>query len=174
MEGTKFGGKEMEGERSGVLTLTTEEQEIVQAELLALLPALSGERRKAYQALADAVDKGEIPPDLQPLLEGLIRLALETGRARRLYRAEGERVLTDLFGRTPAGQNLTRGLREVNKALSILKGQTLTGVRVGIRTLGHFTVTLEVGNGTSVTLAVRPDGVTIDSITVGAGEAKSG
>lgn len=155
-----------------VLTLNDEERELVKAELTALLPALSGERRQAYQALADAVEKGTVEPDLLPLLEGLTKLALETGRARRLYRAEGERILTELFRKTPSGKELSRSLNEVNKALEILEGQTLRGIRVSMRTLGHFTVTVETDNAI-ITLAIRPDSVTVDSISVG-GEAGLG
>lgn len=154
------------------LQLTDEERELLQAELAALLPALSGERREAYQALADAVENNSIPPDLLPLIEGLTKLALETERARRLYRAEGERILTDLFRKTPSGQELSKSLNEVNKALSILEGQTLQSVRVAMRTLGHFTVTVETEKAV-ITIAIRPDIVTVDSISVG-GEAGLG
>jgi hypothetical protein len=154
------------------LQLTDEERELLQAELAALLPALSGERREAYQALADAVENNSIPLDLLPLIEGLTKLALETGRARRLYRAEGERILTDLFRKTPSGQELSKSLNEVNKALSILEGQTLQSVRVAMRTLGHFTVTVETEKAV-ITIAILPDIVTVDSISVG-GEAGLG
>ena len=138
------------------LQLTDEERELVQAELAALLPALSGERREAYQALADAVEQNTVPPDLLPLLEGLTKLALGPGRARRLYRAEGERILTDLFRKTPSGQALSKSLHEVNKALSVLEGQTLLGIKVAMRTLGHFTVTVETEKAV-ITIAIRPE-----------------
>ncbi len=154
------------------LTLTDEERELVQAELAALMPALSGERREAYQALAEAVGKNAVPQELLPLLEGLTKLALETGRARRLYRAEGERILTELFRKTPSGKELSKSLQEVNKALEILVRRTLRSVRVAMRTLGHFTVTVETDSAV-ITLAIRPDAVTVDSVSVG-GEAGLG
>jgi len=159
-------------EAKDALTLTEEERSLLQSELAALLPALSGERRETYQALADAVERGTVPTELLPLLEGVTKLALETGRARRLYRAEGEQILTELFRKTPSGQELTRHLQEVNKALSVLQGQTLQSIRVAMRTLGHFTVTVETEAAT-VTLAIRPDAVTVDSVSVG-GEAGLG
>ncbi|MFN3420298.1 MAG: hypothetical protein ACK40X_01055, partial [Armatimonadota bacterium] len=118
------------------------------------------------------VDRNEVPLDLMPLLEGLIKLALETGRARRLYRAEGERILTELFQKTPSGKELSRSLNEVNKALTVLKGQLLQRLWVGMRTLGHFTVTIETDN-TIVTLVIRPDAVVVESVSVG-GEAGLG
>ncbi|MCS7263790.1 MAG: hypothetical protein NZ805_03035 [Armatimonadetes bacterium] len=155
-----------------VLTLTDEERDLVQAELAALLPALSGERREAYQSLADAVEQNSVPNQLLPLLEGLTKLALETGRARRLYRAEGERILTELFRKTPSGKELSKSLQEINKALEVLEGQTLRSIRVAMRTLGHFTFTVETENAV-ITLAIRSDSVTVDSVSVG-GEAGLG
>jgi len=151
---------------SEALVLTAEEKELLASELAALVPALEGERRQRYEALAQAVQEGQVPPELLEPLEGLLGLALETGRARTLYRAEGERVLTELFRRTPRGRELARHLEEVNKALLALRGRTLQGVRVGMRTLGHFTIVLET-EGAGVTLAVRPQGITVESITVG-------
>ena len=109
---------------------------------------------------------------MTPGVPGTRRLALETGRARRLYRAEGEQILTNLFHKTPSGQELTRSLHEVNKALSVLEGHTLRGIRVALRTLGHFTVTIET-DAAVITLALRPDAVTVDSVSVG-GEAAVG
>jgi len=153
-------------EQATAVVLTGEERELLQAELAALLPALSGDRRNAYQALANAVNEGSIPKDLTGLLTGLLQLALETGRARRLYRAEGERILTDLFRKTPMGQELSRSLQEVNKALATLEGQTLQSVRVALRTLGHFTITIET-NAVVITIALRPHSVTVDSVSVG-------
>ncbi|HXG41151.1 MAG TPA: hypothetical protein VNL95_00260 [Dehalococcoidia bacterium] len=150
------------------LSLSPEERELVSQELAALLPALRDDRQEGYRSLAKAVDEGTVPPDLVPLLEGLVAMALETGRARRLYTAEGERVLTEVFRRTPGGRELVRHLEEVNKALGVLSGRTLWGVRVAMRTLGHFTVALDT-EGASVTLAVRPGVVTLESVAIGGG-----
>lgn len=161
-----------EQKRMGALDLTDEERELLSLELAALLPALSGERKEAYESLAEAVEQNSVPDDLLPLLEGLTKLSLETGRARRIYRAEGERVLTNLFLKTPSGRKFTQTLNDVNKALRTLKGQKIQSVRVGMRTLGHFTVTIEA-ESVVITLAIRPDSVTVDSVSVG-GEAGLG
>jgi hypothetical protein len=158
------------------MTLTTEpleldadERELIGLELAALLPALEGSRRERYQALADAVAAGgAVPAELIPQLESLLELVLQTARARKLYRAEGERVLTGLLRRTPRGRELGAHLNAVNKALTALTGHTLNGARVGMRTLGHFTVTLQTDAGT-LTLAVRPDSLNVESVAVGDG-----
>jgi hypothetical protein len=145
--------------------LDAAERELVAAEVGALLPALSEERRDGYEALADAVDEGRVPPDLVVHLQSLLELALQTARARKLYRAEGEKILTGVFRRTPAGRALTRQLGDINSALRAVADHELRSARVGMRTLGHFTVTLRTDEAT-LTLAVRPDGMNVESVEV--------
>ncbi|HEY8489567.1 MAG TPA: hypothetical protein VIO14_01110 [Dehalococcoidia bacterium] len=135
-------------------------------ELEALTAAAVGPRRDEYQALAEAVAAGQVPADRVGTLEGVVAMLLETGRARRRHTAEGERILTDLFRRTPAGREVVRHLEDVNRALGVLAGRTLLGVTVAMRTLGHFTVSLEA-EGAAITLAVRPGGVVVDSVAIG-------
>ncbi|MDP8962122.1 MAG: hypothetical protein M3N32_10980, partial [Actinomycetota bacterium] len=150
----------------GTIVLDDEERELVQLELGAVLPALTGERRQRYEQLRDAVTSGSIPPQSVQLLESLLELALQTARARQLYRAEGERILTHLFRRTPRGRELTELLDQVNRALVALAGRTLNRAHVGMRTVGHFTLTIETEAAT-ITLAVRPDSVNVESVAVG-------
>ncbi|GIX48151.1 MAG: hypothetical protein KatS3mg131_2362 [Candidatus Tectimicrobiota bacterium] len=150
------------------LALAAEEQDLVHSELQALLPGLSGPRRQAYEALAAGVARGQVPAAALPLLEQVVVLALRTGRARQVYRAEGERVLTGLLRRLPCGQALQRSLHEVNQALQTLRGQPLLGIQLGMRTLGHFTVTIETPAAT-LTLALQPQEVRVESLSVGSG-----
>lgn len=152
----------------GPLALTEEQRDVLQAEVEALLPVLSGERRQGYEALGRAVAQGTVPADLLPALEEIITLTLETGRARRVYRAEGERVLTDLFHQTPRGKETARQLAEVNRALALLRGHPLADIRVTMRTLGHFTLRLET-QAVAITLAIRSHGVSVESVGVGGG-----
>lgn len=154
----------------GPLVLDDDERELVDLELQALLPALAGERRERYVALADAVEEGQVPADLVGHLQSLLELALQTARARKLYRAEGEKVLTGLFRRTPAGRDLTSQLTDINAALRAVADRQLRSARVGMRTLGHFTVTLTTDEA-RITLAVRPDGMNIESVEVTEGGA---
>lgn len=155
------------------IVLDSEERELVQQELGALLPALAGERLRRYEQLGEAVQSGSIPSQAIPLLESLLELALQTARARRLYRAEGERILTHLFRRTPRGRELAEHLEQVNSALVALGGHTLNRARVGMRTLGHFTLTIETQAAT-ITLAVRPDSVNVESVSVGGAQGPAG
>ncbi len=155
---------------TAAVTLGDEERELLQLELRTLLPALSGARRERYEALGDAVDAASVSAELLPALESVLELALQTGRARRLYRAEGERVLTGVLRRTPRGRELAAHLAQVNEALRVVAGETLEAVNVRMRTLGHFTVTIQ-SKAATVTLAVRPDGVQVESLAAGSGSS---
>lgn len=158
-------GASAPGDAGAALTLSIEERDLVEAELEALLPALEGERRVRYEALADAVADGEVPAALTPALAALVELALQTARARHLYHAEGERVLDDLLRRTPRGQELAEQVAAVNQALAAVTGTTLRSVGVRLRTVGHVAVTFRT-DGATVTLAVRPDSVSVESVDV--------
>ena len=153
-------------ETPSAIALDDDEQELVLLEVEQLLPALRGERLERYEALADAAEEGVIPPELQPQLESLLSMALQTARIRTLYTAEGERILTRLYERTPAGRELADHLASVNAALRSVAGARLETAKVRMRTLGHFTVMLDT-DAAQITLAVRPEGVTVDSVAVG-------
>ena len=161
-----------EPQQAETIALTAEQQDILRAEVAAILRAISGQRRETYEALAAAVNAGEVPVSLMVPLEELVALLLETRRARQIYTAEGERVLTELFQETNKGREMARQLAEVNRALASLSGRTISGVRIGMRTIGHFTVTLNAG-AMSVTLAVQPRSVIVEGVAVG-GEEEGG
>lgn len=150
------------------VVLDAEERELVALELRALLPALHGRKRERYEALAGALDDdaGPVPVELLPVLESILEIALQTGRARTLYRAEGERILTAVLRRTPRGRQLAANLDGVNEALRVVTGHPLEGVQVRMRTLGHYTITIQ-SPAANLTLAIRPDGVEVESVTVG-------
>lgn len=151
------------------VTLNDDERDIVALEIGTLLPALSGDRRGRYELLRDAVDAGTVPGDLAGELASLVELTLQTARARQLYRAEGEKILTDLLRRTPRGRELGKQLADVNTALRALKGHPVDSVNVRMRTIGHFTVTVAT-EAVTLTLAVRPDNVNVESVAVGASD----
>lgn len=149
------------------IELSSEERELVAEELEAFVPALAeGPRQATYRALQETVPGGAVPAHLLDALGSVLELALQTARARKLYRAEGEKILTGLFRRTPRGRELSAHLKRVNEALRALSGHELAGAKVRMRTLGHFTLMLET-DGPTVTLAFRPDGVEVEKIAVG-------
>lgn len=148
------------------ISLGDNEAELVTAEIDALLPALDGDRRAHFDRLRTAVTEGVVPAELVGTLGSVVELALQTARARQLYKAEGEKVLTALLRRTPRGKELDQQIADVNTALGALAGQELDRVQVRMRTLGHFTITIGT-DATTLTLAVRPDQVAVDSVAVG-------
>lgn len=149
------------------VTLNDDERELVELELRMILPALTGERAERYEALQEAVMAGgDVPGDLTGVLASLVELTLQTARARQLYRAEGETILTNLLRRTPRGRELAKQVADVNTALQALSGHPVDKVSVRMRTIGHFTVTVAT-DAVTLTLAVRPDTVNIESVAVG-------
>ena len=147
------------------IELDAEERELVGLDLDALLPTLDSERQARYAALRDTVAAGQVPDELVPALESLLELTLQTARARARYRAEGEQTLTGLYRRTPAGRQLSDHLGQVNEALKSLDGQAIESLSVRMRTVGHFTLTIQT-DATTITLATRPDSVDVESISV--------
>jgi hypothetical protein len=107
-----------------------------------------------------------VPGELAGALASVVELTLQTARARQLYKAEGEKVLTGVLRKTPRGKELDQQIADVNTALGALTGQELDRVQVRMRTLGHFTVTIGT-DATTLTLAVQPDAVAVDSVAVG-------
>lgn len=147
-----------------MLELSAEEADIVAAEASAAAGVLEGPRRQQASDLARDAPGGEIPDSLLTTLERILLASLQGGRARQLYKAEGERILTRVLLRTPGGQRLQHDLDAVNQALRALAGRRLDQVRVAMRVPGHFTVSLQ-SEGVGLVLAVRPDGVAVESLT---------
>jgi hypothetical protein len=138
--------------------------DLVAAEAASAARVLGEERGAEAIRLADAARAGEVPPELLDVLAEIVAASLKGGRARRLYRAEGEKVLNGVLAKTPAGQAMQRDLAEVNAALATLTGRPLEGVQVAMRRPGSFTVNFQ-SEGFSLRLAVTADGVTVDSLT---------
>lgn len=156
----------MNGERPSPtgLELHEDEASLVAEEALALAEVMAGPQRPRLLRLARTVRTGFVPEDLVDVLEGLAVLVLQSGRARRHARAEGERLWTEVFRRTPRGRDLQAQLEAVNRALQALVGRRLDALRVECRTLGHFVLTMAT-EGVALTLAVRADGVQVESLS---------
>jgi hypothetical protein len=144
--------------------LSPEEAEIVAAEASAAAGVLEGSRKEQALDLARAAGRGQVPDDLVTALDRILSASLQGGRARHLYKAEGERLLTRVLSRTPGGRQSQENLVAVNQALRSLRGRTLDDVAVAMRSPGHFTVSLQT-EGVGMVLVVRPDGVVVESLT---------
>ncbi len=146
------------------LELSEEEATLLAEEAQAAAGVLPEPRAARAAQLAQAARAATVPEELLDVLADILLASIQGGRARRRYRAEGERLLTGLLLRTPRGRQLQAQLDAVNTALRSLAGQRLEGVRVGMRAPGSFTVTL-TAERFAITLAIRPDGVSVDSVS---------
>lgn len=121
------------------------------------------DRAEPYRELAGAAAVGEVPNELVPVLERVCELALATGRARDLGRAEAERALAAVLARTPRGAELARRVEELNRALAALAGRRLRGVRISQRLPGRYLLRLEA-EGATVTLGLGPEGIGVETL----------
>jgi adenylylsulfate kinase len=143
--------------------LDPESAALVVEEVLALAQAVPDPERARLAEAAERLRTGRLSEDLVDVVESAVALSLQSGRARRRYRAEGERLLTEVLWHTPRGRDLRARLEATNRALRALRGRCLEEVRVAARTLGDYTVALKA-DGVVVTLAARADGVEVESV----------
>lgn len=119
-----------------------------------------------YRALAAAAEADAVPAAQLPALERVCALALQTGKARQVGRAEAERALTAVFRRTPGGQALLAEVADVNRGLAQLAGRPLTAARLTWRAPGSYYLRLDAG-GLELNLAVGPEGLSVQSVHTG-------
>lgn len=150
----------------GSLGLSADERETVALIAEAYAEAVPPDRAAPYRALAGGARAGEIPADLLPVLERTCTLALQTGKARELGKAEAERVLLAVLRRTPGGRASAEALDEVNRALGSLGGRRLRSVRASMRLPGRYLLVLEM-EGLNLTLGLGPEGLGVESLAAG-------
>jgi hypothetical protein len=145
-----------------------DEREVVAAEALALAEQLpDGSNRAAYEALASAAVRGDVPDELGERLGDVLRLALETGRAGRVHGPEGTRRLMAVWRQTPQARALGDTTSDVNAALAALEGLPVRSVRVAASGPGAFSLTVAAGD-VEIRLAVGREDVRLRSVGVGA------
>lgn len=147
------------------IELDEDEASVVAAEAAAAADVLPESMRADARALAEAAPSGVVPGRLVPTLEHLATSSLTGGRARRLYRAEGEKLLNRVLSRTPRGREASAAVAEVNRALTALAGRELHGVRVTTRIPGSHTLRIEA-DGVTITLGMSAAGVVGENITL--------
>jgi hypothetical protein len=156
-----------DGGTNEALQLQAAEREVLAEEAEAFTRTLKDpDARERYARLAEAARQGAVPPALIGSLEAMLELVLQTQRILRLYGPETERVLSDLFYRTPRGAALKRTAREVNRALQTLRGQTLDSLTFS-PTPGGQRLVVET-QSCQVALTIDPSGVRIDRLDLGA------
>lgn len=148
------------------LTLSPDEATAVAEASAAFAAALPPGRGEPYQELAAAAQAGAVPAGQVEALERVCTLALETGKARQIGRAEAERLLSAVLRRTARGRAMAEEVADVNRALSQLAGRELDTARLTWRMPGHYDLSLSVA-GFALTMAIGPDGVRVRSLNAG-------
>lgn len=134
---------------------------------VAYAAAVPADRGVIYRELAAQAAEGEIEHDLVPALERVLVLALETGKARAIGKAETERHLLTVYRRTPGGKALSDETAAVNKVLAQFKGKELASARISARMPGKYQLDLAV-EGISIAITLEPGGVEVRSLDAGA------
>ncbi len=153
-------------ETAAALPLAPEEAAAVADAAAAFADALPPGRGEPYRELAAATRTRTVPAELVAALERVCVLALETGKARQIGRAESERLLTGVLHRTPRGRAMAGQIADVNRALAELAGRQLGAARLTSRMPGHYELSLSVG-GFALTLAIGPEGACVRNLHVG-------
>jgi hypothetical protein len=134
---------------------------------VAFAAAVPADRGLIYRELAAQAVDGEVEYDLLPALERVLVLALETGKAREIGKAETERHLLSVFRRTPGGKALSQETADVNKVLAQFQGKELTSARISARMPGKYQLDLSV-DGFSIAITLEPGGLEVRSVEAGA------
>jgi hypothetical protein len=151
---------------AAALALSAEEGTAVADSAMAFAALMPAGKDSPYRQLATQAGAGSVPADQVEVLERVCSLALETGKARQLGRAEAERLLSAVLCRTPRGRAMADEVSAVNRALGQLAGRPLDAARVAQRMPGHYDLSLSVA-GFSLTLEIKPDGISVRSLNAG-------
>jgi len=149
------------------MKLTDDEREVLLAEIgQALDQVRSPQMQAVYGELLSAVDRSEVPDDLQEPLQNLLEIGLESGRIRKVHQADGETAALRVYRRTPRGRAIQASADAVNQALQALQGHTLEQLNVSPHGPGAYSISAVTDQGT---LLVRVDrhGVRLHSVEVG-------
>jgi hypothetical protein len=148
------------------VAVRAEEREVARGEVRAVLAAARDEGYRArLDALATAIEAGELAPDEATELERVLELALQTGRVRAVYGPGGEQAALRLFRRLPAGAGLAETARSVSSALAALSGRSLDSLRIEAVGPGMYRLALVAG-GAEATVKLDRSGVQLASIGV--------
>jgi hypothetical protein len=151
------------------VTLDTLQHDILVPQIQAFLDATTDpQAREVYLALKSAIDKLEVPAELQLRLGAIVEVALTSGRVRRLFGPGAELSLNSLFMKLPRGREVAQSLAELNKALATLKGQTVEQMSAAQRSPGAYALTLKTSGGQLV-IRFEQAGVRVESLEVDLG-----
>jgi hypothetical protein len=147
-------------------SLSEDEATAVGEAATAFAAAVPPGRDGPYRELAAAAEAGVLTAEHVATVERVCVLALGTGKARQLGRAETERLLNAVYRRTPGGKALSAEAADVNRMLAQFAGRTLQSVRLSCRMPGRYQLDLTV-DGIEVAIAIEPDGLEVRSMQTG-------
>ena len=147
------------------LTLDTLQRDILLPQIQAFIDAAADPTARAvYLTLKSAVEAMEVTPaDSQARLGAIVEVALQSGRIRRLFGPGAELSLTALFQKTPRGREIAGSIRELNRALAKLKGDTVEEVTAALRSPGAYALTLKT-SACQMVIRFEPAGVRVESV----------
>jgi hypothetical protein len=141
--------------------LEAAEADLLAKEAAAFARALPDPAARArYERLASSSSSGEVPDDLIAPLETMLELLFNTGRVAN------RAVLQSIFARTPRGRHLSAAAREVNRALSTLRGQIVAELRLSSVGPSMQSLVIETDR-CRLTLEIDRDGARIASLEAG-------
>lgn len=142
-------------------------RDLLAPQLDAFIAAASDDAaRVPYEALRNALDTLEVPPELTARLGAIAELAITSGRVRKAYGPGAELALWGLFQKTPRGREIAASVSALNLALKPLVGQTIEGCTVIARAPGAFALTIKTAE-CELTIRFEPAGVRLESLEVG-------
>jgi hypothetical protein len=149
------------------VVLRGEEREVALAEVDAVRAVVDddGYRQTLDDLRAGLEDGGGVHPELQPELDRLITLTLQSGRARALYGPGGEQALLRAFRKLPTGADVAASARDVNDALGALAGRPLEQATITAVGPGAFTLSLVV-DGAELSVRLDRQGVRLASLAL--------
>jgi hypothetical protein len=120
------------------LELEGAEAEVVGLEASAFAQALpEPAARTRYAQLAAAAESGAIPDELIGPLVTMLELVFDTGRPTN------RAVLQAVFAKTPRGKQRAAAAREVSRALTTLRGQSIVEIRLAAAGPSQQTLSIE-------------------------------
>jgi hypothetical protein len=158
-----------ENQPPDLLTLDPLQRDLLIPQIQAFLDATSdAAARESYGALKAAVESMAVSAEHQARLGTIVEVALQSGRIRRLFGPGAELSLNALFQKTPRGREIARSLRELNAALSRLKGDTVEEVSAVARGPGSWALTVKT-SGCQLVVRFERDSVRVESLEVALG-----
>jgi hypothetical protein len=148
------------------MKLTEKEQGLLRDEVQVLQAAADPALKDRYAAVSAAVNEAEVPERHLGLFSQVLEFLLDSGRVIDRYGAEGEQALLRLYQKTPRGQELARGVAELNRALQVLQGQAIEEVTFTARGPGRY----RLGIGTDrceIAVGIDKRGLAIEGLEVG-------